>query len=163
MRLAFLSSLIAVGALVSSSGCDSLFEGHACSGGCAGGPASAVFELACSQNNLVSVEATGPCSMPGKPLSFYTGTATKGVVNVGSPTPGTCHVTLTFATGFTWSSDLTFGTINDSEPGCARCPDFVGPTSNSNGSKVNNPPDTCVPLDAGDDASNAEVAESGTD
>jgi hypothetical protein len=163
MRLAFTFSLIAVGALVSSNGCDT-FEGHACSGGCVEGYASATFELACNPNNLVSVEATGPCSMPDKPLSWYTGMATKWIVSVGSPTPGTCHVTFTFATGFTYSADVTFASMNDSEPGCAPCPSYIGPVSNS-GPKVNNPPETCVALDSGaeDDVSDAQVSDTGAD
>jgi hypothetical protein len=163
MRLAFSLSLIAVGAVISSNGCDA-FEGHACHGGCPVGGESAVFELACNPNDLESVEATGPCSMPDRPLSGYTGAATKWIVSVGSPTPGTCHVTLRFATGFTWSTDVTFATMNDSQPGCAPCPDFVGVASTSNGSKVNNPPETCVALDGGaDDASDGGLTDAGAD
>jgi|HubBroStandDraft_4_1064222.scaffolds.fasta_scaffold250070_2 hypothetical protein len=82
----------------------------------------------------------------------------------GSPTPGTCHVTFTFATGFTYSADVTFASMNDSEPGCAPCPSYIGPVSNS-GPKVNNPPETCVALDSGaeDDVSDAQVSDTGAD
>jgi hypothetical protein len=110
-------------------------------------PEPAVFQLACSANDLVSVVATGPCATPDASLSSYTG---NGRVFVDSQSPGVCHVELTFATGFTYSADVTFA----SQPGgvCGgpqcKCADYLTPTSGP--FTVNNPSTTCV--DAGSDA-----------
>ena len=59
-------------------------------------------------------------------------------VSVYSPTPGVCHVELIFATGFTYSADVTYiwqeGACNDQ---------YAAPTSASAKFAVNNPSDTC--------------------
>jgi hypothetical protein len=112
--------------------------------------AFAIFSLSCSPNDLISVEATGPCSMPDAGLSWYTGTATEWYVAVGSRSPGTCHVLLTFESGFTFSADVTFASQNHDRT-CG-CPPFIGPTSGP--FIVNNPGDTCV--DASTDARSDE-------
>jgi hypothetical protein len=103
----------------------------------------AVFNLSCDATDLTSVVATGPCAMDAS-LSSYLG---NGAVFVRSEDPGTCHVTLTFATGFAYSADVTFA----SQPGgvCGgpqcKCGDYVAPTSGP--FSVSNPSSTCV--DAG--------------
>jgi hypothetical protein len=84
--------------------------------------------------------------MPDAGLSWYTGTETEWYVVVASPSPGTCHVLLTFASGFTYSADVTFASQN-LNPTCG-CPAFIGPTSGP--FTVNNPSETCV--DASTDA-----------
>ena len=61
-------------------------------------------------------------------------------MSVGSPVPGTCHVELVFANGFTYSADVSFAFQN---VGCG-CPSWVAPTSGP--VTVNNPSDTCVAL-----------------
>jgi hypothetical protein len=144
-------------ALVAVAGCsadnDPLFP-HACPGGCIQA-AFATFELSCSPNDLIGVTASGPCAMPDAGLSFYTGSASQSSVSIESHAPGTCHVVLTFATGFTYEADVGFTSHSiPSEPGCGQCPDYIGPTSGP--FQVNNPSDTCVgvtdaasPADAG--------------
>jgi len=108
--------------------------------------AFATFHLTCSPNDLVKVEASGPCTAPPDAgLSYYTGAGSEIDVAVGSPVPGSCHIVLTFATGFTYSADVTFTT----QTSCGHCP-YEAPTSGR--FQVNNPPDTCVALpDAGAD------------
>src|SRR5581483_7947738 len=95
-----------------------------CPGGCVT-DASASFLLSCSQNDLISVSADGPCSMPDAGLSWYTGKSNEALVAVTSRAPGTCHVVLTFASGFVYARDVTF-TIQSAGRGC--CPDIVAPT-----------------------------------
>ncbi len=105
----------------------------------------ATFDLGCSPNDLVSVVASGPCSTPDAGLAYYTGGGSERQVSVGSSAPGDCHIVLTFATGFTYSADVTFTTRTV----CGHCP-YVAPTSDP--FTVNNPSNTCVALpDAGAD------------
>jgi hypothetical protein len=105
------------------------------------GAVAATFNLSCSPNDLTSVVATGPCADPDASLSWYTGKETQWAVGVVSPSPGVCHIELTFATGFTYSADVTFTEQT-------ACNSFIGPTSGP--FMVNNPSDTC--LDAGPSA-----------
>jgi len=124
---------------------------QACCGLC---PASepAVFQLACSVTDLQSVTASGPCAIPDASLSSYA--ISNGVVYVQSQGPGDCHIELTFATGFTYVADVTFGAKPGGVcggPQCT-CPDYVTPSSGA--FAVNNPSTTC--LDAGlDDGGDA--------
>jgi hypothetical protein len=102
--------------------------------------AFASFHLTCSPNDLTKVESSGPCSTPPDAgVSFYTGAGSQMDVGVGSMRPGNCHIVLTFATGFTYSADVTFTT----QTSCGGC-SYQAPTSGP--FTVNNPPDTCVPL-----------------
>jgi hypothetical protein len=113
-------------------------SGHeACSDSCIEA-SSATFNLACNPNDLVSVTATGPCANPEAGLSWYTGAATKWSAAVFAQSPGTCHIELTFATGFTYATDVTFvaHTAN-----CG-CPTYLGPEG-PGGFEVQNPADTC--------------------
>jgi hypothetical protein len=59
-----------------------------------------------------------------------------------SQVPGTCHVSLTFATGFTYATDIVF--VESAGP-CGG--NIVLPTQMS--FEVNNPPSTCLVADAG--------------
>jgi hypothetical protein len=115
----------------------------------------ATFHLSCSPNDLTSVVASGPCSMPNTAgLAFQTPTSGSDVA-VFSAGAGVCHIELTFATGFTYSTDVTFTQV--SEDGCA-CPSLFAAISGP--FTVNNPSDTCV--DAGLDAQ-AVYPETGAD
>ena len=89
-----------------------------------------------------SVVATGPCSDPDAGLEWYTGADTEWDVAVAAQSPGECHIVLTFATGFTYSTDVTFTSQNE---GCG-CPNFIGPAPGTGVLTVNNPADTCVSL-----------------
>jgi hypothetical protein len=134
----------------------------ACPGGCTE-EAFASFDLSCSPNDLMSVTASGPCAFPDASPSSHSFAAGRSVV-VRSAAPGTCHVVLTFATGFTYATDVTFTSHTDSTPaGCVPCPSYIGPTEGP--IEVHNPSETCVgPVDAatfageGDDASGAADA-----
>jgi hypothetical protein len=112
----------------------------------------ATFTLSCSPNDLTSVVASGPCSMPDASQSRYTKEASEGYVDVASAGPGNCHIQLTFATGFTYSADVSFKLEYGQCAGCT----YLEPTSAP--FMVNNPSNTCV--DAGVDAG---VSDAGVD
>lgn len=97
------------------------------------------FRLSCSPNDLVSVVATGPCTNPEAGVSWYTGTGSQLYVVVPSTAAGTCHIVLTFASGFTYSQDVTFQVVPRDSCGC---PPYIAPTSGPY--VVNNPRSTCV-------------------
>ena len=113
-----------------------------CSGSCSVNR-SATFVLSCSTTDLTSVAVSGPCA------SGHAGTS----LEIESPSPGVCHVALTFATGFVYSADVTFVSQTDPEPaGCATCPPYITATQRT--FMVDNPPATCIAAgtDAGRDA-----------
>jgi hypothetical protein len=119
----------------------------------------ATFDLSCSPNDLTSVVASGPCAIPDASLEQYTGPATEWFVAVGSPSPGECHIVLTFATGFTYSADVAF---TSRIVGCAGCPPSIGPTGGP--FTVNNPSDTCVAVPhAGADVVASDAADAGAE
>ncbi len=114
--------------------------------------AGVAFRLSCSPNDLTNVEVTGPCARnppdggfrvydPDAGLQWYTGAATELFVSVFASAPGVCHIELIFATGFTYSQDVTF----DWQGTCGQ--HYIGPTSGP--FTVDNPSDTCVALDSG--------------
>lgn len=132
-----------------------------CPGSCPEG-GSALLQLACTPTEPVSVTASGPCAVSddaGAPyVNLWHAPSGSTVLVIGSPAPGVCHVLLTFASGFTYATDMNFDWQNVSPTGC--CPPFVGPTSSTNGYAVDNPPGTCAPVDAGaDDASRDASAD----
>lgn len=59
------------------------------------------------------------------------------MVTVYSSSAGSCHIELTFATGFTYSADVTF--TSQTEGLCPGCAPYIGPTSGP--FTVNNPSD----------------------
>jgi hypothetical protein len=68
---------------------------------------------------------------------------------------GTCHVELTFVTGFVYSADVTF---TSQSAGCAGCGTTIGPTQGQ--FMVNNPSSTCVAVpDAGVEAGALDAAD----
>lgn len=145
-------------ALVGLAACQADTVQYGCPSACIGA-AYATFELACSPNDLASVAATGPCAMPEAGVPYYTGTESEFLVAVGSPEAGACHVTLQFATGFTYEQDVTFTSQPDPSPkGCTPCPSFIGPTAGP--WTVNNPSDTCVALPASDAGAGTNPAAS---
>jgi hypothetical protein len=139
VRLATLLTLL----VLSESGCSET----PCCGSCPA-PEPAIFELPCGTADLTSVVATGPCAMPDADLSTYVGF---GKVVVRSQSAGTCHVTLTLASGFSYSADVTFASQSGGVcggPQCT-CPDYVKPSSGP--FSVSDPTTACG--EAGADAS----------
>jgi hypothetical protein len=120
-------------------------EGCSSCSGCIGGR-PATFNLSCIPGDLTSVVASGPCSMDAGSDS-YPGVGSSAV-GVSSPSPGVCHIVLTFATGFTYSADVTF--TLQTEGSCPGCQPYIGATSGP--FTVNNPSDTCIAVGAGVDA-----------
>jgi hypothetical protein len=119
---------------------------RSCPGGCPGS-GLAILNLSCGPTDLTSVTLTGPCATtdagPADPNpAKYVFGATSQALAISSPNPGTCHVVLSFASGFSYSTDVLF-TSQTSEGGC--CPAYVAPTQPT--FSVNNPSQTCT--DAG--------------
>ena len=102
----------------------------------------AIFDLSCGPTNVMSVTLSGACATDDTNPSHYVFGPTSKSIAVRSPNPGDCHVVLTFATGFTFSADVTF----TSELGGCAPNSYTAPTPQTH--TVDNPSDTCV-LDAG--------------
>jgi hypothetical protein len=136
---------VALGVLVavSSAACGQ----HSCPGGCPGFGLAA-FNLSCSATDLTSVALSGPCAdtdsglASTEPAKYLYGAGNRAL-SVTSLKPGTCHVVLSFASGFTYSADVVFTSQTTEPAGC--CPAYVAPTQPS--FLVDNPNQTC--LDAG--------------
>jgi hypothetical protein len=142
------SSICAVLALlvIGGIGCNH----YDCSAVCAGNE-PATFHLSCGLTTLTSVALSGVCAIDAGPSNDVV-SSVRAAVYISSPSPGDCHVVLTFATGFAYAADLTFTVQTDPVPaGCGTCPYTV---PNEATFTVNNPPATCVDegLDAGGDA-----------
>ena len=136
--------------------------------GCTSGPPAcpgfcsentpATFTLTCSPTDLMDVSISGPCFGADAAPSTNLPHASSTSVQIGSPTPGVCHVTLTFASGFTYSADVTFVSQTDPAPsGCPTCSPYVTPTQRT--FTVNNPTTTCVDAGAGASDSSADAPE----
>jgi hypothetical protein len=119
---------------------------------------------------IAHVELTGVCAdamdasaPPGDPLDAATsdgaspaasqydlrcGSRTEfptvcGYFVLGATAAGSCHVELTLASGFTYSTDLQFELRSAKETSdCPSCPPHIAPTVNT--VIVSNPDDTCV-------------------
>jgi hypothetical protein len=102
----------------------------------------AILELSCGPTDLTDVSLSGSCSTGDAGLSSLFGSTTNSLA-VTSARPGDCHVILTFANGFTSSTDLTFVSQTLHE-GCVN-EVYTVPTMRT--VAIDNPPDTC--LDAG--------------
>jgi hypothetical protein len=87
-------------------------------------PTEAIFEPSCGVANLVAVDLSGPCATGDAGLSSYVSGES---VAIASPSPGVCHVRLAFATGFTYSADVTF-TSQATVADCVPSVSYVGPT-----------------------------------
>jgi hypothetical protein len=134
--------------VVLGSGCS---QGHACSNFETANQ-FAEFRLSCAPTDLTSMSVSGPCS--GGDASVSDPPASTSLA-ISSPSPGVCHVTLTFATGFTYATDVTFVLQSDDDT----CPvwHYTAPTQRT--FTVNNPGATCV--DAGLDAGAEGVRDAG--
>jgi hypothetical protein len=106
----------------------------------------ATFNLSCSATDLTNVAVSGPCATDDASPSYYVAGQS---IEINSPTPGVCHVELTFATGFTYSTDVNFMSQTAPNPPVC-CPLLTAPTQTS--FTVNNPSTTCVDAGAVSDA-----------
>jgi hypothetical protein len=101
----------------------------------------ATFELACAATDLTAVIVSGPCSsnnMLSDPADYYgNGEGGLGKLEVGSQVAGLCHVELTFASGFVYSTNVTFIGMSDT---CGTS--SISPTQSV--FVVNNPSSTCT-------------------
>jgi hypothetical protein len=118
--------------------------------------------LSCPTTTLTSVRLSGPCANGGdgsiNPANFAYGNGG----GIGSPIPGVCRVEFTFATGFTYSTDVEFTSMPTSQPAsCPPCPPFVGPTKGA--IFVDIPSDTCLAADAGADVGASDAADAGAE
>jgi hypothetical protein len=105
--------------------------------------------MSCAPNDLSGIQVTGPCVggvVPNEPdgsPDYFEGRGGE-YVSINSPGGGTCHVVLTFSTGFVFTTDVQFTEERDS-CGCS----YAIPTTAK--VTVNNPSSTCTG-DAGDDS-----------
>jgi hypothetical protein len=127
----------------------------------------AQFQLSCAQTNLTSVALSGVCATgDADPSDDEVYPPTRSLY-IESPSPGECHVALTFATGFTYSADVTFTVQTDPMPASCHPCSYVAAAQPT--FTVDNPTDTCVDagLDAGvdapQDAPGASAADAGAD
>jgi hypothetical protein len=121
-------------------------------------PTSAFFVLSCGVTDLMSVVLSGPCATgDASPSNYVSGQS----VEISTPTPGICHVDLLFASGFAYSSDVTFTSKIGTVSACSgpESETYVGPTQTT--FIVNNPRATCV--DAGADAPADAIGETPLD
>ena len=100
--------------------------------------------------DVTSVVFTGPVTGDANPAN-YSGYAlaipSGGRVLFQSLSPGLCHVELNVASGFIYSTDVTFTTQTRPVPkGCPACPPFVGPVGlPSNPIYLTDQRATCLP------------------
>ena len=137
-------TLVAAGAIVSV-GCGTDAPAvHGCTGSCSIPYLAATLNLSCSATNLTNVALSGACATDSGGYYSVGGQ----FVDVSSPSPGVCHVELTFATGFAYSTDVTFTTPPADPSDC--CNLVTAPTQAT--FTVNNPSTACVDggIDAGD-------------
>jgi hypothetical protein len=132
--------------LLGGSACSSS-NGSGCPGDCPLVPAT--LRMSCAPNDLSSIQVTGPCvgGVLGSDggLTDYSVEQGGESVSINSLAGGTCHVVLTFATGFVFATDVQF-TVQGESCGCS----FIMPTTTK--VPVNNPSSTCSG-DGGDDSS----------
>jgi hypothetical protein len=117
--------------------------------------AYATFELACGQANLSNVAVSGSCATSDASSSNYMVGPTS--LDIGSPSPGDCHVSFTFATGAVYGADVTFTLQWASEPPGCPSNSYIGPTQDV--LVVNNCPD--AGLDGGMEAASDASADAG--
>src|SRR5579863_9504064 len=91
----------ALGLLVVLGGGGCVTTTYGCPALCPSGNSPAAFDLSCNPTDLTSVVLSGPCATGDTSPSGYLWS--RGV-SFTSPSPGVCHVELTFATGFTYST-----------------------------------------------------------
>jgi hypothetical protein len=105
----------------------------------------AILELACGPSDLSSVTLSGSCaSGDGNPSSYVFGAADSSLA-IHSASPGACHVVLGFASGFTYSADVSFTQQTSGSTGCS-CT-YTTPSISS--FMVDNPANTCLDAAAG--------------
>jgi hypothetical protein len=137
-----LASLMAGGTLASV-GCGSggpSSQGLGCNVSCGTLSSAATLVLSCGASDLSNVALSGPCAAGDAAAYSTPDSSDPQNVYVRSPSAGVCHVELTFATGFTYATDVTF-TSTTITSGC--CPGTgVKPTQSV--FMVDNPDTTCV-------------------
>lgn len=119
-----------------SSSCDSCIEA-----------VYATMNLSCGPTDLEAIEFSGPCPSYGDgSVGDYFADPGHRMIAFGATATGTCHVTLRFASGFTYSTDVNF---MEGSGGCSGCPNVLTPFPSP--VNVNNPSSTCLLADAGAD------------
>jgi hypothetical protein len=135
LRLALLGLVVVSGIGCGQTTCDAYVHANQ----------PAILDLSCGPTDLTNVALSGPCSTgDAGGLDSVFGPKMNSIA-IASPSPGDCHVVLTFATGFTFSTDLTFVSRTFTDPPGCGTQVYAAPTEST--VMVNNPSDTCV--DAG--------------
>jgi hypothetical protein len=151
IRLALTVAAAAAGTLAFI-GCGSSSSGgngapEVCTVSCGTLSSAATLILSCGATDLTSVAISGPCAKGDAGRSYTMDSSNPQNLYVASSTAGTCHVELTFATGFGYSTDVVF-TSTTTTGGCCS---GTGVNPLQSTFMVNNPSTTCVDggLDAG--------------
>jgi hypothetical protein len=153
LHLALAFAVVASGPVV---GCDG--GSLACTDSCGSLFTPATFELSCGATSLTNVAVSGPCATDASAFLYSVDSMSPQNLYVASFSPGVCHVELTFATGFTYSTDVTFMSMTYTGSCCGGTGVVPTPATLA----VKNPSNTCV--DAGPDAGASETpADASTD
>jgi hypothetical protein len=110
--------------------------------------ANATLQLSCATTEPPTAVVTGPCmfadaSPPGTTVPGIGCSSTQ--CTLFALTSGDCHVVLTFAGGFTYTTDVEFMDVPQACCGCPGTALAASPT----GAMVDNPMATCAASDAG--------------
>ncbi len=122
-------------------------DDDACCLACTTG-AGATLQLACATTEPPTVAVTGPCTFDD--ASALGGTApgvgcSSTACTLFALTSGDCHVVLTFAGGFTYTTDVQFMDVPQACCGCPGAALAASPTE----AVVDNPMATCAAGDGG--------------
>jgi hypothetical protein len=153
MRRAWLVAPPLVLLFIHDTGCGG---SHACDAIACNNYAS--FTFACTPAEPVGYELTGECASAntGHLIGMY-----RNGFDVENTAAGTCHVVVTFASGFTYAADVNFTSSPADPDSCCASNLEIGPTQSV--FTIENPRNTCDPaagFDAGRDAA-SEVAADG--
>jgi hypothetical protein len=117
-----------------------------CPSGCREGD-PIVLDISCGGTDLTSVVLSGPCNIDNASApDLYLGGSHQQYVYVQPNVAGTCHIELTFATGFTFSTDVHVTNQSDGDSQCSCQYQEPDPQTIA----VNNPSTTCVDGGVGD-------------
>ncbi|MGH7435440.1 MAG: hypothetical protein ACRENE_07180 [Polyangiaceae bacterium] len=145
LRVALALTAFAGGTLASvgcgGSGGDAGPERCTVSCGLLSSPATLI--LSCGATDLANVAISGPCAAGDAATRSTLDSSNPQNLYVTSTGAGTCHVELTFATGFTYSTDVAFVSTTTTGGCCSGT--GVNPTQST--FMVHDPSTTCV--DAG--------------
>ena len=98
-------------------------------GGCVLTSANAVISVPCPAG-VIAATSTGPCTAPATHDAYSNFAPTPETLYVLGTGTGTCHVQITFADGYVYTSDIQFVSHpGNNSPGCPSCPAITDPVA----------------------------------